>query len=251
MDNPDRKILARVKKLLALSKDNANEHERARAMEAAHELLRKHNLEMSAIDDCAPENGVREQCVERILEPWMREVYMAAGILYFTSILQQSRYKNGRWIKYPNIVGRPENIAVTAEMAAFFIHSIVGEARKKFSGSRAVRSFCTGAGQMLYIRAKQIRKDMKAKEAAEKRMQEALERNGRATTTALACIEDKRENENEKYIQNMEIKNHTDRRNFDSLDGDAFSQGMSHAYHLDIRPQEGKRIEDKEAGYGG
>ena len=44
------KIIERIKKLLALSGNNSNEYEREVAMQAAQELLEKHNLEMTDIE---------------------------------------------------------------------------------------------------------------------------------------------------------------------------------------------------------
>lgn len=249
MLNPDSKVLQKIKKLLALSKGNANAHERERAMEAAHKLLKEHNLEMSAVE--AVGNEVQGSVFDKIkIEPWVEAVFTAAGILYFTSVIKQGTRKgrSGRYVYHPYIIGRPENIAVTCEMAAFFCHSIKAEAKRLFTDARSIRSFKVGAGMTLLIRAKQVREAERRKakeEAARNAMRDFLYQQ---TSTALACIHDKREDENERFLQDRNV-GESRRAKMGELDGFATQCGAAYARSISLAPIAQKRLETKEDGY--
>lgn len=249
MLNPDSKILQKIKKLLALAKGNANAHERERAMEAAHKLLKEHNLEMSTVE--AVGNEVQGGVFDKIkIEPWVEAVFTAAGILYFTSVIKQGRRnKHGRYVYHPFIVGRPENIAVTCEMAAFFCHSIKAEAKRVFRDAQSIRSFKVGAGMMLLCRAKQVREAerRKAKEAANREAMRSFF-NQEPTSTALACIHDKRENENEAFLKDKGVAE-ARRSRLGKTDAFASQVGAAYAMNLSLAPIAQKRLESKEDSY--
>lgn len=192
----DKNVIKKIKKLLALAKDNANPHERDRALEAAHKLLAQHNLEMSTVESSV-ESEVTKTCMKtQKMEPWSRVIWGACGNLYYTTVLEQRIYKNGRAMLVPVVVGRPDNIAVTCEMAAYLMNSIKSESRRWFDKAKEIRSFRMGAAHMIYERVKMIRQQEAAKAAA------ASSTSG-SECTALARLHDVREAENEQYLQDV------------------------------------------------
>jgi hypothetical protein len=72
----DNKIISKVKKLLALAKDNPNDNEADTAMLMVQELLAKYNISMSDIDSSDDENekNVIEESVTKFTRtPWWKK----------------------------------------------------------------------------------------------------------------------------------------------------------------------------------
>src|SRR5271156_5179307 len=123
----DKLIVEKIRKLLALadSSKNSHEHERSVAMQAAMDLLAKHNLSMAQIDKTTLDIQPEEVKANFRLEPWIRAVISAACRLYYTDWYMNSyRHWDGRVDRQPVFVGTAENIAVTIDMAGWLINSI-------------------------------------------------------------------------------------------------------------------------------
>ena len=73
--SPDRALVEKVRKLLALS-ESSNEHEAALAAEKPQDLMLRHGIEIAqvAISQGASTIGIDDACVESKLDPWRRQL---------------------------------------------------------------------------------------------------------------------------------------------------------------------------------
>ncbi len=73
--NPDRALVEKVRKLLALS-ESPNEHEAALAAEKAQDLMLRHGIEMAqiAISQGASMIGIDDARMEGRIDPWRRHL---------------------------------------------------------------------------------------------------------------------------------------------------------------------------------
>lgn len=167
MNAPEPAVVDKVRKLLALASGNQNEHERDRAMEAAMELLARHNLSLSQIKPEEAANCVQAVRAKINLEVWARAVLSAACQLYYTTFyiqhdVYQDHFFGYREVKSPVFVGTEENIAVTIEMCIWLLDSIRKESNRMYKTDKLRRSFRLGAADKLEERARKIIKAEKA-----------------------------------------------------------------------------------------
>ena len=158
---PQPAVVDKVRKLLALASGNQNEHERDRAMEAAMELLARHNLTLSQITPADAAKCVQAVRAKFNLDVWARIVLSAACELYYTTFYVQhdahyDPYYGFREVKYPMLVGTEENIAVTIEMCIWLLDSIRKESNRMYKNDKFRRSFRLGAADKLAERAHAI-----------------------------------------------------------------------------------------------
>lgn len=158
------KILARVKKMMALANDAAaTEGERDNALRMAHATLAKYNLTMAQAEKAGEKS--QEQRLEGVLKkksthPWERTVANAIAKLFFCEyffILRTGR----ETLHY--FVGKESNVATSEGMFEYVVKSIDKEAQKvakEQTGNPSGtfwRSFCKGAAYAIYERCKEIR----------------------------------------------------------------------------------------------
>jgi len=149
-------IANRIRKLLALATDNANEHERLVALEAAQKLLDEHNLSMFDVQGEAESStsSVQHQSLRQIkLQPWVRIIMRSVCILYNTTFFMR-KHKGESY--HPVVIGTPENIAVTLDIATWLIDSITKESKIVFSKQAERNSFKLGAAQRLLERVLEL-----------------------------------------------------------------------------------------------
>lgn len=151
--SPISDIANKVRKLLALANNNANEHERQVAMDAAQKLLDEHNLSMF---DCQGEaetiSHVEQQRHTDIkLHPFVRNILSAACRLYNTTFYMSSQGTTGN-LKHPVLIGTPENIEVTLNVAAWLMDSVTNESKRLFSRQVDRNSFKIGASEVIRSR---------------------------------------------------------------------------------------------------
>lgn len=157
----DKSIIERVRKLLALadSDRNSHEHERKVAMQAAMDLLAKHNLSLTQVDDATFNLELDEVTANFKTDPWIRTILSAACKLFYTDYyFKGTRNWQGRLERFPVFVGTPENIAVTIEMAGWFIQSVRQESNFLYTDAFERRSFRLGAARRIYARALEMMK---------------------------------------------------------------------------------------------
>ena len=148
------KIIARMKKLLAMSEDGANEHEAMLATKRLHSLLAKHNISMSELS--TEENPVGEGGFESRSRPWRRLVAAKIAELYFCSFYYQQSARSN-CVHYM-FIGSEANRAFAIHISNLIFKAIEYDARvesKRMYGKEEgsfVNSFWTGAKQRIIER---------------------------------------------------------------------------------------------------
>lgn len=116
------KIIARIQHLIALAKNNPNEHEAEAAANQAQALLAKHNLEMASIEasggTVADDSGgirVKEEAKGKAMYKWQRDLMEAVANLNYCyhRVGHTGKYnKASVWTRQPFhfIVGRQVNV---------------------------------------------------------------------------------------------------------------------------------------------
>lgn len=150
------KILARVRKMVALASDSAaSEGERDNAMRMAHATLAKYNLSMA--EASAHGQAPKEQRVNNVLNvrdyAWMRSVANHIAKLFFCEYF----YVRNPVTKHAQyyFIGKETNARIAMEMSSSIMASIDKEGQElgmKRDGSPKGtywRSFCKGATQRI------------------------------------------------------------------------------------------------------
>src|SRR5581483_7873999 len=150
----DNSIIKKIQKLIALAGNNPNEHERARAMEKATELLAQHNLTESQVMQ-KYHDVVLHQVQSINSQPWIRAVFQAVDCLYFTKTLYGKEGKDSAW--HPILVGTPENCQVAESIARWLIKIIRKQAKSFADDSGLQKSFSYGAAIQVWKNAERIR----------------------------------------------------------------------------------------------
>jgi hypothetical protein len=133
-DSERAKLLERVRKLLALAGNNANENEAAAAAEKAQALLVEHNLSMLDIDNLADDEtkdiGVDNSIITSS-NPWRRPLAVQVAKLYFCEYF----YSSTRGSKnIHSFVGKKHNIEVAKMMFMYLLEAIDRLAREGAKG---------------------------------------------------------------------------------------------------------------------
>jgi hypothetical protein len=187
---PDTNSIAnRVRKLFALANGNANEHERLVAIEAAQRLLDEHNLTMFDVQGEADTvSKVDHKAHTEIkLRPWVRIVMHAACKLYNTTFFMK---RNAGETYHPVVIGTPENITVTLDVATWLIQCITNESKAALSNQTERNSFKLGAAQRLFERVEEL-------------MTKPAEPSSGATTTQLTVVRNALHVANTSYLQQL------------------------------------------------
>jgi hypothetical protein len=187
---PDTNSIAnRVRKLFALANGNANEHERLVAMEAAQRLLDEHNLSLFEVQGEAESvsNIDHKAHTEIKLRPWVRIVMHAVCRLYNTTFFMQ---RNAGETYHPIVIGTPENITVTLDVATWLIECITNESKAALSNQTERNSFKVGAAQRLFERVEEL-------------MTKPVETSRGATSTQLTVVRNALQVANKSYLQQL------------------------------------------------
>ena len=149
----ENKILARVKKMLALGNDaGATEAERDTAMKMAYNLLAKYNL--SIADLPADQNDEARELLSVVIsaDKWARSLAHAVAKLFFCKYWFSRTGTAGK--DSHQFVGRQSNTLTAMHMTEYLIKSIKKEATRRFASPTSPdgRSFCVGAVDTIYDR---------------------------------------------------------------------------------------------------
>jgi hypothetical protein len=183
-DNMER-VVARVRKMIALSKDAAaTEGERDNAMRAAYATLTKYNLSLALLED---DKQSKQEGEKRVTDkhfgrgyPWAKTASQAVAGLFFCGYFYIRGKHADRCTHY--YVGRESNAITAKEIADYVVESIVHEAN-----TRRVKecrpwswwtSFCKGATAAVVSRCYELR-------AQAERTQQASQQTSNTPGTAL------------------------------------------------------------------
>lgn len=197
----DSSIIQRLQKLLALAEDKgATEAEAETAMRLAHELLAKHNLTLSDIAGAETIKVVEDKVDDRRPADWKHTVWNATARLYFCEYV----YKNiRRSIRMDRryIIGRPDNVETTKQMAQYFIRTVLKIAKNDFAcqqlGRKYTKEFLQGCAARLAFRM-MVLKDQSNQEQKEGGATEA--------GTSLVVLYDNLKKEVDDYLKGLEIE---------------------------------------------
>ncbi len=182
-------VANRIRKLIALATGNANEHERLVAMEAAQKLLDEHNLSMFDVQgEVDVASNVDHQALREIkLQPWVRIIMHSVCKLYNTTFFMR---KHAGESYHPVVIGTPENIAVTLDMATWLIASITKESKVVFEKQKERNSFKLGAAQSLFERVEVL-------------LTKSAETTSGASSTQLTVVRNALKVANQEYLQQL------------------------------------------------
>ncbi len=175
METIDNKIIARIKKMLALAGDSgATEGERDNALRMAHAYLAKYNLDMVAVEQTTNKQDSTEPRVETARKfygraPWARTVANGVAKMmfcyYFYTTDRNDRSNVNHWF-----IGRHSNSVSASILSEFIVKSILREAKKGAAGSfdaDYAKNFCMGASRRIWERCDEIVKNATKPAAAE------------------------------------------------------------------------------------
>jgi hypothetical protein len=199
----EEKVLARIRKMLAIANDNAagGEHERDAAMKMVLSLLAKHNLAMSDVAAAdRPDEEARIQHREMYYDyGWMRVMADAVAKLYFCHLFTTKSGKKDR--SYFTFVGLESNVATAKEMFDYLSKSVVAEASrettKRGENQTFKWSFCKGASFKIHERCKKLRAEAEA---------ESQPKESTGTALVLASVYQREAEANALAIQQAGIK---------------------------------------------
>lgn len=145
MDAVENKVLARIKKILAIANDAAaSDAERDTAMTMANNLLAKYNLSMQDLP--ADQNNEPREKQEVIIsaDKWARNLASDVARMFFCKYYFMRGTSAGR--DHHVFVGRQSNVVTAMYMAEYLIKSVKKEATKRYKSptSPEGRSFCVG-----------------------------------------------------------------------------------------------------------
>jgi hypothetical protein len=167
MENEKQKLLDKIRKLLALSKDPANEHEAAAAGEKARQLLDQYNLTVGELDmEATPSCEERVRCSEHP-DPWLLSLFTTCDFLFATDHIICPRPYG---LSFIAVCGLPQNVAVAIETVRYFAEALRGLVRargrqlvkrgkrSKRANARRVRSFKIGAAMRIGFEARELKR---------------------------------------------------------------------------------------------
>lgn len=205
---PER-VLARLQKILALSKDpGATEAERDTALTMAFNLMSKYKISEAELDASSKQKKVGEKSVIESEEfygrPWALTIANAvAKLLFCHYFFNKSSKKN---MALHSFVGTPSDVLAAKTLARFLIEGTLSEARRQSrainEGSAWRRSFGVGASHKIYWRCNDLRQ-----EAVEGKNQSQVEyKSGTSSALVLLNAYEDAETRNQNYLVEIGMK---------------------------------------------
>lgn len=185
------KIVAKIKKLLAVANGNAEggDHERDTAMKMALKMLAKHNLEMGDVSVVAKELRGQQECWHDMC-PWRRTVAGAMARMFFCEFYYIPVKDTRQKYKFV-FVGLESNTITAMEMTNYVIKSVGKEAKKARTAQMQTSKFETAFMNAAAIRVSHRTFEMQRE--AEK--EQAAEATGTALVLANYYETEKQENQ--------------------------------------------------------
>lgn len=195
MNAPEDKVLNRIRKMVDLANNlAATEGERDTALQMAHNLMTKYQIDMAFVDKKIRE---REDPRGRFISegwnmPWCKQIRMAIGKLFMCHYFVGRKINATRGTHH--FVGRESNATTAILMSDWIIKSLLREGTKRYGHNLMpeTRSFATGCAVMLHHRVDELR--VKAQE-------EVAHSTGRSLM--LIAIEEQEDEANGDYITDV------------------------------------------------
>ena len=134
-----RRIIERISKLLALAGSN-NEHEAALAMQRATELLHRHNLDQTSVDNPSACTRVIINTRSKQIPAYRRAICAILRDYFFVQVICSSLYdpQTNNSYKTIELLGRVENVPVAEHCYHFLEQQLAGlwqKNRHKYQGN--------------------------------------------------------------------------------------------------------------------
>lgn len=218
------KIVARVRKIMALAGNTPNEHERAVALEHAQNLLTKYNLTLYEVEQHQLADDVDGQLLESFAkETWATTLLFNVSKLYYTKMYLSEEQRNGRKIRRPVMIGTKANIAVTLDVADWLVKSIRKEASTRYPHAAPRRAFRFGAVAALAEKVRELLHTENYPPAA--------------VGTGLIAVRNKLEQANEDWLAKQGIQLSAQKPRQTRLNVRAYSAGRDYAGKLNLNRQ--------------
>ncbi len=238
MTDVESKVLARIKKILAIATNEAaTEQERDTAMTMAHNLLAKYNLSMTDVPGAAGSEPREEQRTTISADKWARSLCSAIADLYFCKYLYSPAGCAGKDNHF--FIGKQSNSITALHMSEYLIKSIKRESTKRYRSPTSPdgRSFCVGAVRAISRRvsalvAESCDAEPQAPSAA------PAEPSAPGTALALATVYKTESEANLAWVaQHIGETRETKSRKDTSLRSDAFYEGRAHGASVSLNTQ--------------
>lgn len=206
-------VLDKVRKLLALANNNANEHEAAIASAKAMELLAQHNLDMAVVGESRTASNRQDNKTKGGLYTWQRQLWNAVAELNFCKYWYIAGTGKGQTYMH-RILGRRENV-VAAEILAEYLQSAVERLAQEWAKRQGMNVFKKeaiiyreGIALRLVSRLNDQRREKlseeRRKEAARKAAADAAHSPSGGTALVLASVIQSEDDLNNDYLQGWE-----------------------------------------------
>lgn len=234
----EEKIVARIKKMLALANDlAASEGERDNALRMAFATMAKYNIDMARVDSFQHDRQEPRVDFESKGWSWMwthQVRNVIADLFMCRYYFNNGAGKiNGTQCLH-NFIGRESNAMTAAVMSDYVVDSILKEGRKIYKQNTApgTRAFAIGAMHKLYERVREI----KATQAA------ASEAESSGTALVLASLYQTEKEANDKMLAALNTKQAKARNS--KVDASAYAAGKEFGAKINLSAQVGNEHND-------
>lgn len=193
--------IEKATKLLALHRNNSNEHEAQAALDACMRILEAHNLDMALVERHKGGGATKKREDQRSgggLYKWQRSVWTEVAKLNFCHYIAiKGLDKGGR---YENrVIGSPVNVKSTTLMAEYLQQTIERITRDWAAGKygrgtsvfiRDAIAYREGMADRICLRLRDLREERLEEDRRRKREQEAAARHPSATPGTALVLAD-------------------------------------------------------------
>ena len=203
-------VIAKVEKLLALARNNPNEHEAESAANLAMKLLEAYNLDMAVIGKTPKGDKRSDTKLKGGLYSWQRNIWNATAELNFCRYWFIRGLQKGQAYEH-RILGRAENVTGTKIMAEYLQETIerlaVEHGKKAYPGaSRFIRELIIYREGIAYRLAERLRalRNERLSEERRKAEEAATRPSHGGFALVLASVIQTEDDLNEDYLNGLE-----------------------------------------------
>lgn len=225
------KILARVKKMMAIANDAAaTEQERDTALQMAYRVLAKYNLSMVDVDSHMSQEKRDSLQAIFVSTIWSRNVAAAIADLFFCKYIIGRKTNAWKGVHY--FVGKESNATTAMMMSEYVVTSILKQARKLYRDDSCpeARSFAVGAVSALRVKVSELKRAEQAEANSEKP--------GNALVLADMYASEKAGNDEYMKLIGFETKPKSTAGKSE-VNSDAYGAGKSFGKSINLAPQVG------------
>lgn len=189
-------IIEKIKKCLEMGKRGGTEAEMSVALGKVHELLAKHNLSLSEVENSFDDDETQkdDDTITFGHDKDARMIYNAMSELYFTYYFISTIKVNNKRATKHHLVGTLSNITTTKLMTEYVLDTL--KTLTKYMNTDSRKSFSLGFCSRIHARVKDLIKLAKTNQLKDE-LENAL---------ILSPMYDKARNDNSLYMKNSSIR---------------------------------------------